>query len=523
MKSNDSGDTPTGQKPENTISQHLRTLKDAITKKRPILGDILHRHGDQTIHDYSKDFIDVNPAPRLDSRKSELIEMAKKLITERLGSEVGEGVAKQLYKKSLVSTIDHHGPITHPFFLNCNIISALPMFALNDPDIRYAVVFSFASVSLNNASAYPRGILFHGDMNGAEHTTIRLPLLADKYKMGVVYGIHGFTGEDIDRAKKQLSEKVKQGELSKERADKIVKILDTHFGNEDILSTPDLSTQITKINYKMWPSFFHGKDSTYKSDLIYLDIETLVREILLKHHLSDKNSLLYRILFEPKMQTLAQKYFNNLPGAFSLENGWGTHFFWTMDDKLRRVGLQFKDNALWCDEAKHFEFTPEEVIKHLEEKKILPSMLMCYLTVSLYYGMKCLGGFCQVHDLTMIKKAWQDLLHEIEEHEEAEAIEPVQTKELGGDGLVLSYMRTYTDKLIPATGIDMILDPNETSMEKYVEISKKVSLMEMMNTMLPEMYTVLYAAPDREEKFSSISSAEILTETGVEEKLKKHF
>ena len=94
--------------------------------------------------------------------------------------------------------------------------------------------------------------------------------------------------------------------------------------------------------------------------------------------------------------------------------------------------------------------------------------------VSLYYGMKCLGGFCQVHDLTIMKVAWASLLREIGENGEADALEPVQTKELGGDGLVLSYMKTLTNELVPATGIDMLIEPNgDQSYEHYLALSKK--------------------------------------------------
>lgn len=501
------------------LQKTIEDMKQAIWKKRPILGEIMQKHGAKTIYEYSKDFLDINPTPKLDERKAELFQVTTELIEQRLGKSVAEGVQRQLLKKPLVSTIDHHGPITHPFFLNCNIISALPFLEnKNDPDMHYEVVFSFSSVSVNNASAYPRGILFHGD-TGKHQDIIRLPLLPDRFKMGVVYGMHGFTREDIDKAKKQLQEKIKSNEITEKLSQNITNILDTYFGNSDVLSTPDLCTQITKINYALWPAFFHGQ-TEFKNDLVYLDIETLVRELLIRFHLKNPNSLLYKVLFDPAYQKLVLKHFNNLPGAFSLENKTGTYFFWTMDDKLRRVGLQFHEDALWCDEAEHFDLTPDEVISHLEQKKILPSMLLCYLTVSLYYGMKCLGGFCQVHDLTMMKQAWQQILREAGELEEADAVEPLQTRELGGDGLVLSYIQMDAS-LTPATGIDMMLDAHDTTFEKYAEISKNVSLMEIMNTMLPEMYTVLYPSQEREEKFSQVSLSHIMKETGIEEKLKK--
>ena len=48
-------------------------LKNAIWKRRPVLGEIIAKHGGKTLENYSRDFMDVNASPRLDARKPELI------------------------------------------------------------------------------------------------------------------------------------------------------------------------------------------------------------------------------------------------------------------------------------------------------------------------------------------------------------------------------------------------------------------------------------------------------------------
>ena len=163
--------------------------------------------------------------------------------------------------------------------------------------------------------------------------------------------------------------------------------------------------------------------------------------------------------------------------------------------------------------------TPEIISKALKEKKIYPGMMLCYLLISLYYGMKCLGGFCQVNDLTMTKYAWEKFLKEVGENEEAEALNPVQTKELGGDGLVLSYLKTSNDNLINARGIDMILSDKDTSFERYVNLSKNLTLSEAMNPMLPEMYEVLYSYDDRDLDLWKTPVDQIFKATGLYKKL----
>jgi len=510
----------------------LERLKGNIWARRPILGEIMARRGAKTLYDYAKDFFDINPTPRLDKRKQELIEMVGTLLSPILGQDVADGVKKQLTISPLVSTTDHHGPIDHPFFVNSNIISGIPYFEAQNPDLNYLIVLSFASVSVNNSSAFPRGILFHGGENG-EGSLIRLPILPDKVKMGVVHGMRPFTKEDLDKAEIQLAKKEKTGEIINGRGSKIRAFLDNYFGTPDILSEPDLSSQITKINFNIWPKFFHDKNNNSNStsskkvpDLVYVEIETLVKELLLKHHLNNKKSLIYEVLFGKYSSEEIYRLFDRIPGAFSLKDDWGTYMFWGVDDKLHRVGLFYDDetNTLHSrDNTFCYEWTPEGIKKALQEKKIFPSMMTCYLLVSLYYGMKCLGGFCQVNDLTLMKDAWRKYLKVFEKDREKKALAHLQTKELGGDGMVLSYLKTPSQELIAATGIDMLLSDADTSFERYVELAKKMTLSETMKCMLPEMYTVLYPIFEREDKLVSIPAESILEATGVYSKLIKEF
>ncbi len=500
--------------------QGMERLKEHIWRKRPILGDIMHKHGNKNLYEYSKDFLDVNPAPRLDARKEEFIAVVQALLRERLSSDIAQRAADQLRRLPLVSTADHHSTIDHPFWVNANIISALPYFE-HAAEIPFLIVLSFASVSINNASGYPRGILFHGNADGTGEL-IRLPLLPDKLKMGVVHGMRAFTAEDLERAKTDLRGKTRNGSVCAERCEQVSAMLDEVFGAPDVLSLPTLSSQITKINHRLWPKLFHAPGTQHAMpDLLYVEIETIVTELLQRHHLQNAASLIHKLLFNADWQSCAQRAFDSLAGGFSSSAGWGTYLFWGVDAKHHRVSLHLQHGEL--TNADHSECTvawsPEGIAAGLREGKIFPSMLLCYIVTSLFYGMKCLGGFCQVHDLTVIKQVWQDMLSMLGHNEEALAITPVQTRELGGDGMVLAYVRTATGGLVPATGIDMALSPNDTSVEKYLERSKTVTLMEMMNPMLPEMYTVLYSAPDRDPELCTVTPDMIIDATGIDKKL----
>jgi hypothetical protein len=507
-------DNPHPSKTTPDIASTIEALKQAIWHRRPILGEIMQKHGEKILSEYSKDFMDANPA-----RKPELIALVEELVTGRLGAEVGAGVAKQLRKLPLVSTADHHASIDHPFWVNANIISGIPMYEDPDPDIKYLIVFSFASVSVNNASGFSRGILFNGGTNGSKNL-IRLPILPDKTKMSVVYGTRSYTREDLTKAESELAKKEKGGELAPGRGDLIRQFMEENFAADNVLGASQLCSQITRINYRFWPKIFHGPNGAKTAGnvpgLVYFDIETLVTQLLLRMHLQRKDSLIYRLLFDKAFIERIPKTFNNMAGAFSLEKGWGTYMFWGINEKQRRVGTKLENGMLvFHDSEVKIPWTPEGIHAALKAKQIFPAMLLCYLCISLYYGMKCLGGFCQVHDLTVIKEAWRTLLLELGETAEAEAIVPVQTKELGGDGMVLAYLKTPNGDSVPSTGIDMALQPEDTSFGKYIELSKRVKLMEMMTCMLPEMYTVLYSEQDRDPALTSLKPEEIFNFVGL--------
>lgn len=509
------------------IESRMQAIREVIWKRRPILGDIMQRHGADRLYDYARDFMDIKKSPRLTARQPELIGVVRELLSARLGNEVANGVAEQLAHFPLVSTADHHSPIQHPFWVNSNIISALPYVDMNHDRLKYLIAFSFATVSLNNASGYPRGVLFHGKEKG-EGPLLRIPIMPDREKMATVYSTRAFTRPELDKAKAEIAKKEREGEVAPGRAGKINELIEKYFGHPKVLSAPDISTQITHINYWLWKEVFHpAKDTAAEKkarpvpDLIYLEIETIVTELLLRFHLKNSASPLYKVLFDKTYSTLAKTHFNNIPGAFSAEKNWGTHFFWGLDEKRHRVRMFLNGSGTLHSENNEFGclWTPEGVAEALRSKRIFPSMVLCYLMTSLYYGVKCLGGFSQVNDLTYTKGAWQKLLREAGDNEEADAVEHVQTKELGGDGMVLAYLEDAEHHITPGSSFDLILDDESTTYDKYLELAKRVSLSDMMASMLPEMYTVLYSQPERDPLLTEVTPEAIIAAVNLHDKI----
>ncbi len=513
----ESGDEPL---PSPASLQTLSSLKQAVWQRSPILRDIIQRDGRKKLAEFTWDFFSFPEVTTLASRRHELISATQDLLTDRLGSHVAEAVARQLTKYPLVSTADHHGPIDHPFFVNSNIVGSLPYH--QHPDLQHLVVFSFASVSINNASAYPRGIIFHGGINGSSNL-IRIPFLPDREKMGVAYDMRAYTPEDLGRAHQAVDRKCTAGDITTERRDAVHRCIDTYFADPHVLDAENLVEQITRVNHRLWPDLFRGQDQEHATDvpdLVYLDIETLVTELLQRHHLTNSNSVIHQLLCDPDYRQSALKHFDGISGAFTEATGSGTHFFWALNEKKHRKAMHLQGDHLVAEGLDYsIALTPEALAEALRTKQIMPSMMLCYVLVALYYGMKCLGGFSQVNDLTDTKHAWQRVLRDHGNGAEADAVEPVYTTAYGGDGLVLSYIPTRTGSLVPATGIDMLFRDVETSYDHFRQLARTLTLEQISNPMLPEIYSVYYPAAERTAKLQSLTPERILKLTRVDKKL----
>jgi hypothetical protein len=484
--------------------------------------------GDKSLARYAQGFFEMTPmAPHVQSRRSELIDAVRTLVTERLGKETGDAVAAQLARFPLVSTSDHHAIIDNPYWVNANLITALPCIG-NAQAMPHLIVFSFASVSINNASGYPRGIEFHGGMGG-EGPTIRLPILPDKLKMGTVYGMRAFTQSDVANAFKLLIDREKEKKVTTEKAALIRAFMNKHLLAEDVLAQKSLSSQITLLNHRLWPDLFHAADrggaANDLPELIYVDIETLVAHLLLSRHVGDKESLINRALFDPPMMASILQHFDGIPGAFGRNDNSGTYMFWALDEKLHRIGLSLDAGFLVSSDGSfRLRFDRNSIEDALRSGKIFPSTALCYLIVAFHYGMKCLGGFCQVHDLTVLKEAWQKVLRECNEANEADALEQLQTQDMNAGGMMLTYVRTPQDRLMIATGIDMLVErAMDTSLKTYLSIAQNVTLHESMLPMLPGAYSVFYPIHERTIDLTHVSPDTITHGTLLYKKLLHHL
>jgi hypothetical protein len=65
----------------------------------------------------------------------------------------------------------------------------------------------------------------------------------------------------------------------------------------------------------------------------------------------------------------------------------------------------------------------------------------------------------------------------------------------------------------------MILRSQNTFFDKYYDRSKQVTLEDMMNPMLPEMYTVLYSQEQRDPLLTELTVYDIVKELNIKDKI----
>ncbi len=494
----------------------LARLKEKVLAKRPVLRDILAKHGKKALLDYANEYVDVNMNPPILRRQSELLGTIHSATEERFGTETADGIVAQLEKYYFVSTADHTGPITHPFFINSNLLTALAIHTHTDPVLKYVPVLACTNISLNNSS-FPRGILFNTCVKG-EMKNQRLSFLPSNAHSSSAYNFRPYTPEEVEKVRKRLQELVKEGAVLPEIAAQVRPLIDEIYGTPDILACTSFRDQIAKTNRLLWNRFF-GASHVKVPELLYLDQEDIVVRLLTKYHLED-DTVINHILFDPSYEPYIEKYFDGIFGSFSKKDGTGTYLFWGLPagEKLNQQMWRKGNYLVNKDETFKVELTPTAIREAMENRTLIPSLLLNFITISMYYGLKCLGGFSQVNYLTQMKNAYIKMNVDLGNYRSIEVCARAQTKEICC-GLTLTFLGYGEGRLALATGIDLILYGEENSWQRLLEVSKQTGLEEALNPLLPDIYRVSYDESEWEPDLLALTDKEINKFTGLDKKI----
>lgn len=110
------------------------------------------------------------------------------------------------------------------------------------------------------------------------------------------------------------------------------------------------------------------------------------------------------------MQTALHTAINRHERLRLLQQG-GTHFFWGVDARGRRIhlSLESEGNALLLsgrdieDQPYRYPFTPEGLTGAMRTGRLLPGLFLTFLVVSFARGFRCFGGPWQIDYLPLMQ------------------------------------------------------------------------------------------------------------------------
>ncbi|HRH23156.1 MAG TPA: hypothetical protein PK295_00815 [Candidatus Magasanikbacteria bacterium] len=439
-------------------------IKKKVLERTPYLKQTLEHKGDTTLLNYFEESLQFsNPIPS--ERQEELLQVVKEMIENVISHEIAHHAIEQLRKHYYVSTADHHGPITHPFFVNSHLAQSL---ANQKHQLKNIFVFSCGGVSLNNSSV-PRGILFHD----AELNKKQFNLVSLKHRHHPVFSFPAYTKKDDTINPSKIT-------LPKKLAELITEL----YSNETIFTYSTYSDQITYSNYLLWKKI----PGQQNMNLIYLEQEKIVNELLLRYHL-DNQTFLTHLLTDESVLHIFEECFDGIQGAFSSKIHTGTILFWAIH-KGKRIQLKREGTVLTSPDGSYkVSLTPQEIKTAIKKGELMPSMVLSFIILSFYYGLTCGGGFMQVNYLTQMKMAYAQFLKLVNKEKEEKFVSSIITDYFCSD-LVFATMenkKTATH----ASSIDLIIHQKTDTGIRLQELTEVCTLGQAVDHMIPELYRIL--------------------------------
>lgn len=506
------------QKSELQLTQDiLNGYKEIVFKSRPNIANQYNLNKDTNFYDFSKRHIRENRNKIVKSRKQELIDTIEAHVRQRLGSNISQSVAKQLKTNDSVSTVQHSSPLSHPDSLNSILENSLPYFGSNNPAFKNVIVLACSGVSFNNTK-FPRGHLFHSVKNNELYTN-QITLFGHTSSARPVIFHAPYTYENIIEAKNSLQQLVREEKINGETRDKITSFLEDIYGSPHALSLDNYLDQLTVTNYWIFRSLFADYNKPVPS-LVYLSQEKIVLELLTSYHL-DKETVINKLLFESKSHSLIDRYYEGVTGAFSNEKKLGTYLFWALPKKSKYRLQLFRDgNVLRSDDNSYvLELTPQAVRKAIENNELIPSVMLTFWVLAMYYGLFLGGGYEQTFYLTQIKNKYSELLAELN-LSDSDSTEGLVTTNLVIPRPLLTYLDGPNDMRIPATALDLLLY-TDFGKEWYrlLESTKHVGLGLLIERTLPSIYREYVTDKTSADIFSKVTERDIEIFTGLNEKI----
>lgn len=443
-------------------------VRAKVFEKSPIFGEIFTHRGGESVFEYFDS--QRGPTASTYARSQPLLDAVHNITARCLGESVAHDAVDQLKRDYIVSTADHHGPLTHPFFFDSNFLRSM---VLKERGVHTHVVLACGGISLSNSS-FPRGLTYHDEMAQERH----LSLMPWRDRRHPVYGHGAYTKEWITRI--NTIARVEGGTY----ADTLSTLLADVFVTPEVLTFKQYAEQITYTNFHLWKKL-PGMQNTH---MLYLQQEDVVNRALLDYHL-ENDTFVARILTNGQYIDAYEKHFRGIKGAFS-EGDKGTFLFWLLRDGRRESLHRDGQKLSTVDGTYTLNLDIPSVRTAIENGELFPSMALMFIVCAFYHGLTCMGGFSQVTYLAHMKDAYRAVLDDVHAaHEEYEALS-VATDWLSGD--ILFMFTNIAAQNVRTTSIDLLIHQQQGTYQQLLELGKHCTLAESLDQMLPDLYKIYY-------------------------------
>lgn len=366
----------------------LQEMIAIVCDNRPKLLELLKKGKDVTLLEYYRETL-VSSRQAPDDHKQIIFEAILSCLSCAGVTTDQEILKKEFFNSFTVSTADHHGPLSHPFFANNAFMESL----LSE-ETKQSTIFHLpcSGISLDNSS-YPRGFLVHNQKGDL----VRIPLVPLKQHRRPVYGLLVTQSEIYKHATAQF-EKIKT-EFGIVEQQKIVSLLNTLL-DKNSTTLEYYSDLIVRINAKLWQIIF---DTKYQ--LLTLDQESVVREILVRN--IGNKSFVDDILFDKEQRSQYIRALDGAVGAATRDSEKGTDLFWYVGTEAREQ-LTLKKDILETATGAIIRLEKDSIQEALKKRQIYPNMALTFTVLCFMYGLRTGGGFCQINYLPEILRRTEE-------------------------------------------------------------------------------------------------------------------
>ncbi|HRH93810.1 MAG TPA: hypothetical protein PKV72_04755, partial [Candidatus Peribacteria bacterium] len=434
----------------------IRRLKECVVSRKPGLDGVLRQNGIQSVYDYVRGYVAKQVPVVCKTRQQQLVSAVAAETERLLGPAMARSVEAQLTKYYSASTMDHSGPLYHPWALNFDLVSSIVALEHPDPLLQNVITLAFSNVSLNNF-AFPRGIAFHALNAKGELKQHRLSFFPSKLSTYPVFNLPAYTFADVARMKDVIHASVRSGEIDAAGGAAAEKMLDDIYATSDVLACATYTDQIAKVNAALWKRVNARHSSRKDVNLVYLEQESIVAKILVDHHLH-AGTLIAKLILDQSAVTTAMTYFDRLPEAFSVWEKRGTYLFWGLPKGAkRRVQLWKRGNELVSDDGSFkVALTPEAIAAGLQSRELIPGTMISLLTLSFYHGLTSFGGLGQVCYLPLMHAAYLKLTRDVQDRESERVAAGLNAQLFGGE-MMIAFLEGAKNDAVLATAGDLVL------------------------------------------------------------------